>query len=481
MLRIQNFIGGKFLDPLAGKWLDNIEPATGKVYGYVPDSDSSDIDAAVVAATNAFKSWSKTPTEERSKLLNKVADLLEKNSDEFAKAESVDTGKPFSLAKAMDISRAVANFRFFAGSVLHHEDMSTVMDNGSINYVVSQPVGVAGLISPWNLPLYLLTWKIAPAISVGNTCVCKPSEITSVTAWMLCKLFVEAGFPDGVVNMVFGLGSKAGQALVEHPNVPLISFTGGTLTARNILKSSAALIKRFSLELGGKNPNIIYDDTDLDKCIPTTVRSSFLNQGEICLCGSRIFVQEKIYDSFIKRFEDEVRKWVVGDPNDPTTNVGALISQQHMEKVLSFIQLAKESGGNILCGGSRISPSSDRCAGGYFFQPTIITGLSNKSRVCQEEIFGPVVTVVKFSTEEEVIEMANDVMYGLSASVWTTDIGRAQRTALALKVGTVWINCWLNRDLRVPFGGQKMSGIGREGGKFSWEFFTERKTVCIKL
>jgi len=334
------------------------------------------------------------------------------------------------------------------------------------------------LISPWNLPLYLLTWKIAPCISVGNTCVCKPSEFTSATAWMLCSIIKEAGIPDGVVNMVFGLGGKAGARIVEHPDVPLISFTGGTVTGERIIRSSAPQIKKVSLELGGKNPTIIFDDANMKKCIPDVIRSSFANQGQICLCGERIFVQEGIYDEFVERFVEGTSKLIIGDPNEPTTNMGSLISKQHLEKVKSYIELAKSENGEILYGGNRVILDG-RCRDGYFFEPTIIAKLPNSSRVCQEEIFGPTVCIIPFKTEEEAIELANDVQYGLSASIWTENVGRANRVSLGIRTGTVWVNCWMLRDLRLPFGGTKHSGIGREGGKYSHEFYTEQKTICI--
>lgn len=375
----------------------------------------------------------------------------------------------------------LVNFnRFFAGHILHHEDMAVATpETGTISYVVSQPVGVIGLISPWNLPLYLLTWKIAPCIAAGNTCVAKPSEMTSATAIILCRLIQKAGIPKGVVNMVLGLGASAGQALVEHPEVPRVSFTGGTVTGRHLMASAANRLKTLSLELGGKNPNVIFDDCNLDLCVATTVRSSFANQGEICLCGSRIYVQAGIYDRFLEALIKAVEKWKVGDPSDPTTNMGALISEAHLKKVLGYVNIAKEQGGTIAFGGTPLSIEG-RCAKGYFMSPTIITGLSQDSKCVQEEIFGPVVTIHKFETEAEVIQKANDVQYGLSATVWTENLGCAQRMSLALQVGTVWVNCWLNRDLRVPFGGAKMSGIGAEGGKFSMEFFTQRKTVCLQ-
>uniref|UniRef100_A0A6B2L304 Aldehyde dehydrogenase domain-containing protein n=1 Tax=Arcella intermedia TaxID=1963864 RepID=A0A6B2L304_9EUKA len=458
--------------------MDNVEPAKGAVYSKVANSTKEDVDLAVAAAKAAFPSWSRTPREARSALLYKIADLIEQNLNDLADAESRDTGKTVAMARALDIPRAAANFRFFAGAILHFEDMSTHHEqSGSIMYTVSQPIGVAGLISPWNLPLYLLTWKIAPAIATGNTCVCKPSELTPVSAWILCKLMKQAGLPPGVVNMIHGLGASAGQPLVEHPDVPLISFTGGTSTGRRIGAVTGSLLKRVSLELGGKNPHIIFDDCDLEKTVATSVRACFTNQGEICLCSERMFVQKGIYEEFLKRFVAATAQWKVGSPTDPSSNMGALISEQHLKKVQSYVELAQKLGGKVEVGGKVVSVPDHP---GYFFAPTIITGLSNDSQVCQEEIFGPIVNVIPFDTEEEVIGIANQIPYGLSATVFSENIGRANRVALALHSGTVWVNSWLVRDLRVPFGGAKVSGIGREGGKFSFDFFCEKKTVSCK-
>jgi len=369
--------------------------------------------------------------------------------------------------------------RFFAGAILHHEEMSTEIDNTAINYTVRQPIGVCGLISPWNLPIYLLSWKVAPAIAVGNTVVCKPSEMTSLTAVHMCKIIQDVGLPNGVVNVVCGLGPRAGQALVAHPNVPLISFTGGTKTAETIIKTSASNYKKLSLELGGKNPNIIFDDCNLDDCIETTLRSSFANQGEICLCGSRIYVQEGIYEKFMEKFVERVKQIKVGPPLDPLTFMGALITKDHLDKVWSYIELARSEGATIVTGGKKLKMEGE-FEGGFWLEPTVITGIKQSSRCAQEEIFGPVVTVNTFKTEEEAIALANDVKYGLCATVWTENVRRAHRVALGIQAGTVWVNCWLLRDLRVPFGGVKHSGIGREGGNYSIDCYTEQKTICMK-
>eukprot|EP01112_Ceratiomyxa_fruticulosa_P016333 TRINITY_DN4917_c0_g1_i3.p1 TRINITY_DN4917_c0_g1~~TRINITY_DN4917_c0_g1_i3.p1 ORF type:complete len:485 (-),score=98.56 TRINITY_DN4917_c0_g1_i3:56-1510(-) len=476
--KLSNFIDGKYTPPVGGTYLDNFNPSTGKVYSFVPDSDHRDVELAVEAAKKAFPIWSKKPASERSRLLYKIANILESRLDEFARAESQDQGKPLKLARTVDIPRAVLNFRFFAGQILHTENTSSDLEGIAINYSQRMPIGVAGLISPWNLPLYLLSWKIAPAISVGNTCVCKPSELTPMTAFMLGEVLNDAGVPSGVVNIVFGLGAKVGQALVENPRVPLISFTGGTKTGEQVIKSSAPLYKKLSLELGGKNPNIIFEDAKLEDCLATTVRSSFSNQGEICLCGSRIYVQESIYKVFLEKFIEKIKALKVGDPNKDDSDLGALISADHLKKIEYYVNLAKEEGGKIETGGERAKVQG--MEGGYFYLPTVITGLNNSCRTIQEEIFGPVVTISMFKTEEEVVEMANGVLYGLSASVWTENARRAHLISSQLQCGTVWVNCWMLRDLRMPFGGMKQSGIGREGGVHSMDFYTEQKTICVK-
>ncbi|WP_420038313.1 aldehyde dehydrogenase [Sulfidibacter corallicola] len=479
-IQIQNFIDGAMVPPCNGNYMDNIEPATGRVYGQVPDSDAHDIGAAVTAAQRAFPAWSATPVEQRARLLERVADLLESRLEAFAKAESRDQGKPVALAKMVDIPRAVSNFRYFAGAIRHHEESATHMDGKALNYTVRKPVGVAGLISPWNLPLYLLTWKIAPALATGNTCVAKPSEMTSMTAWLLAEVLQEAGIPPGVCNLVFGTGPKAGAALVGHPEVPLISFTGGTETARRIIRDSADGFKKLSLELGGKNAYIVYADADLDQCLPTTLRAAFTNQGEVCLCGSRLFVERPIYERFLERFTPMVEAMVVGDPTQPETNMGALISQAHLKKVRGYIALAREEGGTVHCGGTRPDLPS-HLDGGYYLRPTIVTGLTPTCRVMQEEIFGPVVTITPFDSEEEVIAFANGTRYGLSATIWTRDVSRAHRTAHAMDAGIIWVNTWMLRDLRTPFGGMKASGVGREGGAHSIDFYTESQNVCIQF
>jgi len=475
MTVLRNFIGGAFAEPRNGAYFDDIEPATGKGIAAIPDSDGADVDDAVHAARRAFPAWSATPAEQRSRILLGLADLIEQNLEDLARLESRDNGKPLSLARRLDIPRAVANFRFFATAILHQASEAHVTDATALNYTLRQPVGVAGLISPWNLPLYLLSWKIAPALASGNTCVAKPSELTPLTAHRLAQLSLEAGLPAGVMNIVHGTGPKAGAAICAHPDVPLISFTGGTVTGAKVAAAAAPMFKKLSLELGGKNPNLIFADADLDDAIATSIRSSFWNQGEICLCGSRIFVERSIHDAFVERFVAATRKLRIGDPLDPDTDVGALISAAHVEKVMGYIELAKQEGGTIAAGGRRVDGA------GFYVEPTIVTGLGCDCRVLQEEIFGPVVTITPFDTGGEAVAFANSTRYGLSATVWTRDLQRAHRVAAQLQAGTVWINCWLLRDLRVPFGGMKDSGVGREGGFESLQFFTEAKNVCVKL
>jgi aminomuconate-semialdehyde/2-hydroxymuconate-6-semialdehyde dehydrogenase len=473
--QLANFINGEFVAPAGGGYLDDINPATEEVMAAIPDSDATDIDTAVAAARTAFPSWSRTPAAERSKLLLRLADLIERNFDELARLESCDSGKPISLARRLDIPRAIQNFRFFATAILHQTNDAHMTDTSALNYTLRQPLGVAGLISPWNLPLYLLSWKIAPAIAAGNTCVAKPSEMTPLTASRLAELSVGAGIPAGVINIVHGIGNKAGRALTCHEGVAAISFTGGTVTGAAVAAKAAPRFKKISLELGGKNPNIIFADADLEQAIPTSIQSSFANQGEICLCGSRIFVERSIHDRFVDRFVEATGRLRIGDPLDESTDIGALISAAHLKKVMSYIDLARKEGGTIVAGGRRV----DRR--GWFVEPTVITGLGCDCQVLQDEIFGPVVTITPFDDEGEAIAFANSTRYGLSSSVWTRDLQRAHRVAAAIDTGTVWINCWLLRDLRVPFGGMKESGVGREGGFDSLNFFTEAKNVCVKL
>ena len=479
LVKIQNFIGGEFVEPQNGKYLDNIEPATGKSYSRVPDSGKEDVDLAVSAAEAAFPAWSKMAAIERSQVLLRIADLIELDLEKFARAESIDTGKPITLARALDIPRAVANFRFFATAILHTENEAHITDGVAFNYTLRQPRGIAGLISPWNLPLYLLSWKIAPAIAVGNAAVAKPSELTPMTAFLLCEVCIEAGLPKGVLNVVHGTGPNVGAAITANPKITTISFTGGTATGKRVAEACAPLFKKVSLELGGKNPNIVFADADLDAAIAGSVRSSFANQGQICLCGSRVFVEKPIYQEFTKRFIDRASQLKQGDPLDDKTEQGAIVNKAQLDKVKFYVDLAQKEGGKIALGGKAPDATNERTRAGYFFSPTVIVDLPVACRTNREEIFGPVVTITPFDSEDEVIRYANDVDYGLSSSVWTQNLSRAHRVAEQIHTGTVWVNCWLVRDLRVPFGGMKASGVGREGGTEALHFFTEAKNVCI--
>ena len=480
MERILNYIDGELTEAAGGGWLDNVEPATGRVYSQLPAGGEADIERAVAAAEAAFPAWSTTPARERSRLLCTIADRIEADQERFARAESIDNGKPLTLARTVDIPRAIASFRHFGTAILHMHSESHATDYDALNYTLRRPRGVAGLISPWNLPLYLLTWKVAPAIATGNTAVAKPSELTPMTAYLLAELCRDVGLPPGVLNVVHGLGAEAGAPLVRHPRVPTISFTGGTVTGEGIAREAAPRFKKLALELGGKNPNIIFADADLDEVVETTVRSSFANQGQICLCGSRIFVEDEAFEPFLERFVAATKQLTIGDPLDEATQQGALVSAQHREKVRSYIALAREEGGTILCGGESPPELPERCRDGFFMTPTVITGLGAACRTNQEEIFGPVVSVMPFTSEDEVVAAANSTTYGLAASLWTRDLARAHRMAERIESGTVWINCWMLRDLRVPFGGMKQSGIGREGGDEALRFYTEPKNVCIR-
>lgn len=477
---LRNYIDGKFQKPFSEQYIDSYNPSIGQVYNHVPDSDERDVELAVEAAQRAFPEWSTTSLEMRSRILLRIADIIEQNTEVLAAAESEDNGKPISLARTVDIPRAAANFRFYATAILHFASESHYMENTAINYTLRKPLGIVGCISPWNLPLYLFTWKIAPALAAGNCVIAKPSEITPRTAFMLSQICGEAGLPPGVLNIVHGYGPKVGKAMVVHPKVKAISFTGGTQTGKEIAQTAAPMFKKVSLELGGKNPNIVFADCDFSKMLTTTVRSSFSNQGQICLAGSRIYVERPIYEKFKNEFIAKSYLLKVGDPMDESTSIGAVVSKEHMDKILDYIALAKEEGGEVLVGGKQAAPRG-RCNKGYFIAPTIIEGLKPDARTNQEEIFGPVVTIMPFDTEEEVIGYANDTEYGLSATLWTSDLNRAHRIANQLETGIVWVNCWMVRDLRTPFGGVKNSGVGREGGWEALRFFTEPQNVCVKI
>lgn len=478
-MNIKNYINGEFLPPVADRWIDNYNPSKGEVYGQIPNSGKEDVEKAYQAAKAAFPSWSNTTLEKRSQILSKMAQLITEKLSALAEAESKDNGKPLKLATAIDIPRASANFQFFANAITQfasesHESVGL----NAMNFTLRQPIGVVGCISPWNLPLYLFTWKIAPAIAAGNCVVAKPSEVTPMTAYLLGEICSEAGLPKGVLNIVHGLGTTTGQAIVEHPNIKAISFTGGTNTGAHIARVAAPMFKKLSLELGGKNPNIIFADCDYEDMLKTTVRSSFANQGQICLCGSRIFVEASIYEKFKKDFVTAVSNLKVGNPFDENTNIGALVSKPHLDKVKSYIDNASAYGGKVLFGGNKVEVAEHEH--GYYLEPTIIEVEDNQCRLNQEEIFGPIVTIMPFNTEEEVLAMANDVSYGLSSTLWTNDLKRTLRISKQIHAGIVWVNTWLLRDLRTPFGGVKASGVGREGGFEALRFFTEPKNICIK-
>jgi len=479
MLEIRNYIGGKLQPASSGGWLDGFEPATGQVYARIADSAQADVDAAVAAAAQAFPAWSATPAAERSQWLLKLAALVERDLERLARAESVDNGKSIDLARRLDIPRAVTNLRFFAAAASQFASESHAMEEGAINYTLRSPLGVVGCISPWNLPLYLFTWKIAPALAAGNCVVAKPSEITPMTAYLFSELCAEAGLPAGVLNVVHGTGHKAGVAVVEHPGVKAVSFTGGTRTGGDIAARVAPKFKKLSLELGGKNPVLVFADCDWELALAESLRAAFLNQGEICFCGSRLYVERSIYDKFRDAFVARAKALRQGDPLEAGVQQGALVSEAHLQKVLGYIDLAKQEGGRILCGGKR-AELEGRCAGGWFLEPTVIEGLAPGCRVNQEEIFGPVVSLTPFDNDEEALSLANGTPYGLTATVLTSDLPRAHRLAAKLEAGLIWINCWMLRDLRVPMGGVKQSGVGREGGFEAMRFFTEARNVCIK-
>jgi len=479
MDKIDNFINGQLCPPISAHYIDNISPATGEIYGQIPNSDENDLSIAIAAAKQAQADWANMASEQRSDILNKIAQLIEKNLEQLAEAESIDNGKPISVARAVDIPRAASNFKFFASASSQFASQSHQMAGNAINYTLRQPLGIVGCISPWNLPLYLFTWKIAPALAAGNCVIAKPSEVTPKTASLFAMLCQQAGLPDGVLSILHGKGQDIGKLICEHPDISAISFTGGTQTGAQIATSLAPTFKKLSLELGGKNPAIIMNDCDFEQTLNEVFRASFANQGQICLCASRLYIQRDLYEKFKSALVEKAKLLVPRDPLNPTTMMGAIVSKAHLEKILSFVQLAKHDGAKILAGGEQATLSGS-LKNGYYMQPTVIEGLSAKHACNQQEIFGPVVTLTPFNTLEEAISLANDNDYGLASTVWTTNINTAHIAAEQLKTGIVWINCWLHRDLRTPFGGMKNSGLGREGGEEAMRFFTETKNVCIK-
>ena len=477
-LKILNFINGQYIEPVSKQWLDNVNPADGLVVGKIAGSSTADIQNAYSAASAAFDAWSNTTFEHRCSILTRIGDLIEKNLEALSIAESEDGGKPISRARTMEIPRAATNFRFFASAITQfasesHESVGL----NAINFTLRQPLGVVGCISPWNLPLYLFTWKIAPALAAGNCVIGKPSEMTPRTAFMLGEICNSAGLPAGVLNIVQGTGTSAGQAILDHPGIKGISFTGGTTTGEHVARVVAPQFKKLSLELGGKNPNIIFADCNYQRALATTVQCAFGNQGQICLCGSRIFVEAPIYEQFKSDLVAKTMELNVGHPSLPETTIGAMVSRPHYEKVLSYMDVAKQEGATILCGGGPAAVPGYE--GGFYIQPTVIEVSNNQCRMNQEEIFGPIVTLMPFETEAELIELANDVRYGLSATIWTRDLDRTMRLSKKIDCGVIWVNTWLMRDLRTPFGGMKNSGVGREGGLEALRFFTEPKNICV--
>jgi aminomuconate-semialdehyde/2-hydroxymuconate-6-semialdehyde dehydrogenase len=475
---LKNYIGGEWTTTQST--LENVNPALGEVYSTIPDSGEKEVNEAVQAAHDAFKGWSGAPFSERSRILRKIAEGILSRSSELALAETTDTGKPLTTSLLVDIPRSSLNFEFFADAITQFTTECYSSLPGLVNYTQRSPLGVVACISPWNLPLYLLTWKIAPALAAGNTVIAKPSEVTPMTAFLLSEICHKAGLPKGVLNIIHGRGNTAGSALTRHPKVRAISFTGSTQTGAAISAVAAPLFKKLSLEMGGKNPTILLADANLEKAVSNAVRAAYSNQGQICLCGSRILVERSIYSQVKERMIEEISRLQVGDPLEEATQQGAIVSDLHFKKVLSYIELAKTEGGKILTGGHPVILPG-RCNRGWFIAPTLIENLDPHCRTNQEEIFGPVASLTPFDSDAEALEIANSTRYGLSAVVWTNDLKRSHFFANHLEAGMVWVNGWMIRDLRTPFGGMKDSGMGREGGLDALRFFTEQKNICMKL
>ena len=478
MIEIKNYINGELFTSANKNYLKIFNPSIGKVYAKCPNSSKKDLDKAIKSAELSFTEWSSLTQSNRSEFLFKIADIIEKNLEEFARAESTDNGKPYKLSESLDIPRAIKNLRFFA-DLANNLTIKSFKKKNIISKILRQPLGIVGTISPWNLPLYLFTWKVAPALVVGNCVIAKPSEITPYTAFLFSKICIEAKLPKGVLNILHGDGKIIGKKIVSHKKIKAISFTGGTKTGMEIAKVAAENLKKISLEMGGKNPIIVFDDCNYNKMLASIIKSSFLNQGQICLSGSRIYIQDKIYEKFKKDFLSEIKKLIIGNPFNGKTNQGAIIPLEHLNKILKYINRAKKDGGKIIIGGE-IPRINGECSGGWYFSPTVIENLSQNSILNKEEIFGPVVTLNKFKDEDEAIKMANHSDYGLASVIWTEDMNRADKLAEVIESGLVWINCWLERDLRTPFGGIKKSGFGKEGGKYILDFFTEPKNICRK-
>ena len=479
MIEIKNYINGSLSFDNQLNKIDVVSPINGRIYARCLNSDSNTLNSAIKSAKKAFPKWKKLSINDRSQYLLNIADLLENKIDEFSKYESIDNGKPYKLSKNLDIPRAIENLRFFASIARGLKSDSFIMEGKGLNYTIKEPLGLVGTITPWNLPLYLFTWKIAPAIVTGNCVIAKPSEITPMTAYLFSKLCIEAKLPKGVLNIIHGKGEKIGSEIVNHKGIKAISFTGGTETGKKISNDCSNTFKKLNLEMGGKNPVLVFDDCNYSKMLDSIVKSSFLNQGQICLAGSRIYIQKNIYKKFKKDFIKKVEKIIVGDPFNKESDQGAIVSEEHFNKILNYINISKEEGCKVLTGGMKVD-LNDEYRNGWYIRPTIIENFDNDSRINQEEVFGPVVTLNSFENDQDALKLANDSNYGLASIIWTENINRAHKFANEIDSGIVWINCWLERDLRTPFGGVKNSGYGKEGGYHALDFFTKEKNICIK-